>query len=167
MPQILRMLAEAVVGDADFLPSIPSAIIVLPRDDSTGFSPAPAVPLAQYYPEGGEAGKHQWNPGGAKLLELPLPCGVFLAPKREAQSIKARAKENSRRVRPCWCMHAHHTPRCLCMWGGWPGRHGAVQCLHACMGQGLHAWEALRRAARRPRPCCRWLRGRSREPACG
>jgi Nicastrin small lobe len=108
MPQMLNVLNQDVAGEGQPLPSVPGAIIVLPRDERTGFSPAPQVPLMQYQAQEGQ--NHLWNPRGKDLLSFPVPCGVFLAPKNDSERIRESAQQNMQRVRT-----AAHSAALLCM----------------------------------------------------
>lgn len=118
--------------EADFLPSLPSAIIALPSTENVSFSPAPTNPLKEFQPgpATGPEKIHNWNPGGADLLDIAVPFGFFLAPRDEAAKIQSHTENNALRVRshPCALIRVH-APHLI---SDAPQHHLIVPCLFVC-----------------------------------
>ena len=103
MPNVLQVLdvRGTAGGTAVRVASVPRAIIALPSSENTSFTPAPQRPFVEYQPDdvSGDAKAHRWNPSGADVLDIPVPFGVFLAPREEASDIQRHTRSNGARVR--------------------------------------------------------------------
>lgn len=120
LPQVLQLLAvDRGVVNTGSVPSIPSAIIVLPSSDNASFSPAPVNPLMEYQPgpAAGPAKIHNWNPGGAEVLDIAVPFGVFLAPSEDVSVIQKHTRSNGVRV----SSHPYEHSPLVVSPGGLPG----------------------------------------------
>lgn len=97
LPALLKMISPATGGEGSPVSNIPQSIITLPATESVPFAPGPSNPLSSYYQQNES---QAWNPTGLDLVDLSLPCGVFLAPANLAQEYREQAQHNNRRVRP-------------------------------------------------------------------
>lgn len=96
LPALLRLIRTSTGSEGSAVSNIPQSVITLPAPTSRPFTPGPVNPLSMYYPP--SATQIGWNPAGLDLIDLALPCGVFLAPDDLADGYRKQAQQNNRRV---------------------------------------------------------------------
>ena len=99
LPEVLILLDRSTNDEGSNVSNIPSSIMTLPAPLDQAFMPGPKNPLLAYVAATNASSTHVWHPQGTDLIDMNLPCGVFLVPERLVEEYRMQAQQNNRRVR--------------------------------------------------------------------
>eukprot|EP00892_Ulva_mutabilis_P006877 jgi/Ulvmu1/4561/UM002_0289.1 len=99
LPAMLELLAQSTDNQGSEIRNIPRSIITLPAPEDQAFMPGPKNPLLEYLATTNDnfTVKQEWNPQGKELIDLNIPCGVFLSPAGRADEYRVQSQQNNRR----------------------------------------------------------------------